>query len=63
MSTDVSGKVMCCFCYKIIRLEEDENAMRVRLARLSDLRPKQEMYTHSACLKERLPGGFDVWWE
>lgn len=37
--------------------------MRMRLASLSDLHTQQEMYTHSTCLKERLYGDFNVWWE
>ncbi|MEV0568555.1 hypothetical protein [Dactylosporangium sp. NPDC050588] len=63
MSSDLSGKFMCCFCLKVIRLEEDGYAMRMRLASLSDLHTQQEMYTHSTCLKERLYGDFNVWWE
>jgi hypothetical protein len=54
---------MCCFCYKVIHLEEDEHAMRVLLSSLSDMRGQQVMYTHSTCLKERLYGDFNVWWE
>lgn len=37
--------------------------MRVRLASLSDLVTRQDMYSHSTCLKERLYGNFNVWWE
>ncbi|GAA3261027.1 hypothetical protein GCM10010532_112810 [Dactylosporangium siamense] len=61
--SDDGGRATCCFCYKLIRLEEDGYAMRVRLASLSDLHTRQEMYTHSACLRERLYSGFNVWWE
>ncbi|BEL03295.1 hypothetical protein Q0Z83_014860 [Actinoplanes sichuanensis] len=61
--TDDSKNPTCCFCFEVIRVEDDEHAMRIRLDQLLGLGHKQQMYTHSTCLRERLYDGIEVWWE
>lgn len=57
---------ICCFCYLIIDLDQDEGATVLRLGAVDPARGgdvRQRVYSHSSCLRERVDPSIDLWWE
>ncbi|MFD5344815.1 hypothetical protein ACFWJY_13880 [Streptomyces anulatus] len=57
---------ICCFCYQVIDLDQDGAATKLRLGAVDLVRGdtvRQQTYSHSNCLRERVHPNIDLWFE
>ncbi|MFE5487486.1 hypothetical protein [Streptomyces sp. NPDC056527] len=56
----------CCFCYQVIDLDQDGAATELRFGAVDPVRGgavRQQAYSHSNCLRERVHPNIDLWFE
>ncbi|MBJ6636822.1 hypothetical protein H4K36_00540 [Streptomyces sp. DHE7-1] len=56
----------CCFCWQVIDFNQDRAATEIRLGAVDLARGgtvRQQAYSHSSCLRERVHPHIDLWFE
>ncbi|WUS95164.1 hypothetical protein OHA46_00030 [Streptomyces sp. NBC_00708] len=62
----LNPNLICWFCYQVIDLDQDGAATKLRLGAVDPVRGgvmRQQVYSHSDCLREQVHPNIDLWFE